>query len=528
MINIKDFISKVFRGKQKQSDAIYITTTLPYVNASPHVGFALEIVQADALARFYRAQGKEVFFNTGTDEHGQKIFEAAKKAGKSPQDYVDFYASEFLKLKEALNLSYDKFIRTTDEKHKRAAQELWKKALTKGDIYKKKYKGLYCVGCEAFVRESDLDEKGECPNHPGKALQEIEEENYFFALTKYKKELKAYLQKKESIIPEKRKKEALKILESLEDISISRSKERLSWGVPVPEDNSQVMYVWFDALTNYISTLGFPVEENQVSQNIAEGTRKGFSAVGNQALQKSADGTRKDAESLFEKFWQKGKTIQLAGKDQVKFQSIIWQAMLISADIKPTDTVFYHGFVTSDGQKMSKSLGNVISPYDLVERYGTDATRYILLRHIHPTEDSDLSWSKMGEWYTANLVNGLGNLTARIMKMAESYLDEPAQVTDTALDSAFVSAMQDFRFNEAMDIVWQKISELDQKITETEPFKLIKLEPEKAKQIVKELVQGLSEVAEHLESLLPRSAKAIKDAIKQNKKPESLFKRLND
>ncbi len=492
MFDIKEIISKILdKSNSGQSKAIYITTTLPYVNASPHVGFALEIVQADALARFYRLQGAEVFFNTGTDEHGQKIFEAAKKAGKFPQEYVDFYANEFKKLRDALNLSYDNFIRTTDENHARAAQELWSRAMAKGDIYKKKYKGLYCVGCEAFVKESDLNENKECPNHPGKALQEIEEENYFFALTKYKDELKAYLQKKESIIPEKRKKEALNILDSLEDISISRSKDRLSWGVPVPSDDSQVMYVWFDALTNYISTLGFPNED-----------------------------------ASFAKFWQKGKTIQLAGKDQVKFQSIIWQAMLFSAGIKPTDTVFYHGFITSEGQKMSKSLGNVISPQDLVEKYGTDGARYILLRHIHPTEDSDLSWDKMDEWYTANLVNGLGNLTARIMKMAESYLDEPVEVKEKALSNEFEKKLAEFRFNEVMDFVWGKIGELDQKITDTEPFKLIKTEPEKARKIVRELAEALFEVAEHLEPLLPESAKIIKEAIKENRKPKNLFSRL--
>jgi len=509
------FFTKIFSNNDKafaqsaitERQPVYITTTLPYVNASPHIGFALEIVQADALARFYRAQGREVFFNTGTDEHGQKLFEAAKKAGKSPQDYVDFYANEFQKLRDALNLSYDNFIRTTDEHHKRAAQELWRRAMAKGDIYKKKYKGRYCVGCEAFVRESDLNAAGECPNHPGKALQEIEEENYFFALTKYKDRLREYLSNKDAIIPEHRRKEALQILDSLEDISISRARERLSWGIPVPDDETQVMYVWFDALSNYISTLGFPESESQASQQIA-------------------DGTRKDAENLFEKFWQNGKTIQLAGKDQVKFQSIIWQAMLFSAEIKPTDTIFYHGFITSAGQKMSKSIGNVIAPSELVERYGTDATRYILLRHVHPFDDSDITWERMDEWYTANLVNGLGNLVARIMKMAESYLDEPVNIKQADTSEHFTQAMQAFRFNEAIDIIWQKIGELDQTITDTEPFKLIKVEPEQARGIVKELVQGLAEVVELLKAPMPKTAQIISRAIEQNKKPENLFGRL--
>ncbi len=488
---LQDFIQKIFKRKaENDKKAIYITTTLPYVNAKPHIGFALEIIQADSLARFFRAQGKEVLFNTGTDEHGQKIYEAAKKAGKSPQEYVDFYANEFKKLKDLLNLSPDRFIRTTDKYHQKAAQELWRRAMEKGDIYKKSYKGNYCVGCEAFLKDSDLQD-GECPHHPGKPLQEVEEENYFFALTKYKSELKDYLQKENSVIPVWRKKEALQILDALEDISISRSKERLSWGVPVPGDESQVMYVWFDALSNYISTLGFPQEEDN-----------------------------------FQKFWNAGYTIQLAGKDQVKFQSIIWQAMLLSAGLKPTDTVFYHGFITSGGQKMSKSLGNVIAPSELVERYGVDATRYILLRHVHPTDDSDLTWEKMDEWYTANLVNGIGNLTARIMKMAETHIDAPVKIS-VKEDKEITKVIQDFRFNEALDLIWQKIGELDQKITDTEPFKLVKTDEEAAKQILKGLVQGLYEVAESLTPFMPETSQVIKKSIKENRKPDNLFRRLN-
>ncbi len=477
--------------KNKVSNSVYITTTLPYVNASPHVGFALEITQVDALARFYRSLGREVFFNTGTDEHGQKIFEAAQKAGKDPQEYVDFYANEFKKLKDLLNLSPDTFIRTTDESHKKAAQELWRKAMEKSDIYKKKYKGLYCVGCEAFVRESDLNENGECPNHPGKPLREFEEENYFFALTKYKDKLKEYIKKPNSIIPEKRKKEALQILESLEDISISRDKSRLSWGVPVPGDESQVMYVWFDALTNYISTLGFPNKEGN-----------------------------------FKKFWQEGYTIQLAGKDQVKFQSIIWQAMLLSTGIKNTDTVFYHGFITSEGQKMSKTLGNVISPVELVDRYGIDATRYILLRHVHPHEDTDLTWERMDEWYTANLVNGLGNLVARTMKMAETHLNSPVKVEGKEWGPSFMNSMESFKFNEALDMIWALIGELDQAITDTEPFKVVKTDKKTGQKIIIDLVHGLYEIAGYLKPFMPETAQAIEQAIKENKKPENLFSRL--
>ncbi len=475
----------------KDSKNIYITTTLPYVNSNPHIGFALEIVQADSLARYFRARGKDVFFNTGTDEHGQKIAEAAKKAGKDTQEYVDFYANEFKKLKELLNLSPDNFIRTTDKRHAKAAQELWLRAAKKGDIYKKKYKGLYCVGCEAFLKDSDLKD-GKCPNHPNRDLEELEEENYFFALSKYKDELKKYLEKPNSALPEYRRKEALNILDALEDISISRSKDRLTWGVPVPGDDSQVMYVWFDALSNYISTLGFP-----------------------------------DDNETFDKFWNGAYTIQLAGKDQVKFQSIIWQAMLLSADIKNTDTVFYHGFITSGGQKMSKSLGNVISPAELVQKYGIDGTRYILLRHVHPTEDSDITWEKMDEWYTANLVNGLGNLVARITKMSESYLEgEKIELKQTSLDE-LEEFIYNFEFQAAMDYLWDKVAKMDQKITETEPFKLIKTNPDEAKQIVRSLMQDLYNLAILLHPFMPESTEIIMKAVQENKKPDNLFKRLS-
>lgn len=466
----------------------YITTTLPYVNADPHVGFALEVVQADTLARYWRLIGDEVFFSTGTDEHGQKIAEKADAAGQDRQAYVDHYAAEFNKLKEALNLSYDNFIRTTEPHHMAAAQHIWKLCDEAGDIYKKKYKGLYCVGCEAFKTESDLVD-GKCPDHNKEPI-EVEEENYFFKLSNYQEYLEEYLSQEEVIVPEWRRQEALTFVKGgLEDFSISREKTRMDWGVPVPGDDTQVMYVWFDALTDYISTLGWP----------------------------------EDAEGNFKKFWAEGETLQLAGKDQVRFQSIMWQAMLKSAGIKATDKIFYHGFINSGGQKMSKSLGNVISPYELVEKYGTDAARYIFLRHIHPVDDSDVTWEKMDEWYTANLVNGLGNLTARIMKMCEQHLE----VEDfPPLDATTLDAPDMLNFQQAMDHIWSLIGRMDEVITETEPFKLIKTEPEKAKEKLRELRQNLLHVGRLLLPAMPETSAAIRAAVRANKKPENLFNRL--
>lgn len=474
--------------------ARYITTTLPYVNSNPHIGFALEILQADALARYYRLQGHEVFFSTGTDEHGQKIANKADEKGEDRQAYVDYYAEEFKKLGNALNLSFDNFIRTTDSAHKQAAQEIWRRCDASGDIYKKKYSGLYCVGCELFYRENELLEGKICPIHTT-ICQEIEEENYFFKLSNYQTYLEEYLSHEGVIIPEWRRQEAINFVkQGLEDFSISRERARLNWGVPVPGDDNQVMYVWFDALTNYISTLGWPLEGGN-----------------------------------FDKFWTKGEVLQLAGKDQIRFQSIMWQAMLKSASVKATDKVVYHGFINSGGQKMSKSLGNVISPYEMIARYGTDATRYLLLRHVHPFDDSDVTWEKMDEWYTANLVNGLGNLVSRVMKMAETHLEAPVSRPEPSVfPSEYLNALADYNIQQACDYVWAQVGLLDERIATEEPFKLVKVDKEKAQTIISELTVVVYVIARLLNSFMPETSKIIKDAVLQNKKPENLFVRLEN
>lgn len=476
-----------------KNPARYITTTLPYVNADPHIGFALEIVQADTLARYYRLMGHDVFFSTGTDEHGQKIFEKAKEQKEEVQAYVDRYAASFERLRESLSLSYDAFIRTTAPHHEAAAQELWKRCVAQGDIYKKKYKGLYCVGCEKFLTEKDLVE-GRCPLHMNQLPQEVEEENYFFALSKYQRGLLDYLSRDTSIIPEIKREEARRfVADGLEDFSISREKSRMPWGIPVPDDDTQVMYVWFDALTNYISTLGWPT----------------------------------DGKDTFERFWERGATLQMAGKDQVRFQSIMWQAMLMSANVKTTDTVFYHGFINSGGQKMSKSLGNVISPFDMVQKYGTEATRYILLRHVHPTEDTDITWERMDEWYTANLVNGLGNLVARVMKLAETHLDKPIERPSAeGFDEQYTAALEHYNFQAATDYIWERIGALDARITTEEPFKVVKVDVAKGKLMIAEAALELYHIVRLLHPFLPHTNELVKKAILENKKPENLFPRL--
>jgi methionyl-tRNA synthetase len=479
--------------------ARYITTTLPYVNADPHVGHALELIQADTLARAARLAGEQVFFSTGTDEHGQKILQAAEKAGQDVQAYVDHYAAEFEKLKAALNLSNEGFIRTTEPRHIEAAREMWRRCAASGDIYIKSYTGLYCVGCEAYKTGKEISEEGRCLIHTNLTLEEITEENYFFRLSKYQDRLLAYLANESSTLPDWRRQEAINFIQGgLEDLSISREKARLSWGIPVPDDESQVMYVWFDALTNYLSTLGWP----------------------------------SDTEGKFTTFWEEGTTLQMAGKDQIRFQSLMWQAMLMSASIKNTDQIFYHGFINSGGQKMSKSLGNVISPYELTGKYGTDATRYLLLRHVHPAEDSDVTWERLNEWYTANMVNGLGNLVARVMKLAEDNLTGPVQLEkgDMDIDTAFVNKLDAFDFNGAMDYVFAIIGECDAYMTGKEPYKKVKSPDDgianEGREDITFLVRKLALVATHLEAAMPETSELILRAVEENKKPENLFPRL--
>ncbi len=471
--------------------AFYLTTTLPYVNADPHIGFALEMVQADIIARYRKICGDEIFFNTGVDEHGLKIFRKAKEEWKEPQAYADEYAAKFQKLKEKLGLYPElHFIRTTDPHHKAAAQEMWKRCQAAGDIYKKKYKGLYCVGDEMFIRESDLV-NGRCPNHPTMDLIELEEENYFFRLSAYQENLLKYLEG-DTVVPQWRREEAVQFVKrGLEDFSISREKERMNWGVPAPGDDAQVMYVWFDALTNYISTLGWP----------------------------------EDKDGLFKKFWEEGYTLQLAGKDQVRFQSIMWQAMLMSAELPTTKKVFYHGFITSSGQKMSKSVGNVIDPIAIVDEYGADALRYFLARHIHPFEDSDFTMEKFKDAYNANLANGLGNLAARIMQLAQTHLPEPVHVQFKPYSKEFTQALDAYEINVALDFLWARIQSLDQMINQTEPFKVVKTDLEKGKELIEQMVHELAFIDEMLEPVLPDTSGKIINAIIENKKPENLFPR---
>jgi methionyl-tRNA synthetase len=469
-------------------NTFFITTTLPYVNADPHIGHAVEFIRADSIARYQRAKGREVFFNTGTDEHGVKVYRKALEAEKDPQSYADEYAERFKNFCAKLNISRDNFIRTTDENHVKAAQEFWRQCDKNGYIYKKAYSVKYCVGCELEKTDSELID-GKCPDHPNRELEIIEEENYFFKFSAFQEKLlNLYGKNPDFVLPESRMKEIRKFVENgLQDFSISRLKEKMPWGIPVPGDENQVMYVWFDALVNYISAVGWP-----------------------------------DDADKFNKWWP---AVQIAGKDNLRQQSAMWQAMLMSVNLPPSKKILINGFILLGGQKMSKSLGNTIDPMALAQKYGTDAVRYYLLRETSQFEDGDITIEKFETAYNANLVNGLGNLTSRIMKMAETYGVKPELPKQTK--NLLGDFMENYKINEAIDGVWKEISETDKYIQDKKPFSLVKTDETEAKEIIGELVIKLWNIAVNLEIFLPETAEKIQKCVKENKMPETpLFPRI--
>ncbi len=466
----------------------YITTTLPYVNSDPHIGFAMELVRADVIARSRKLQGCDVFFNTGTDEHGQKLFTSAKEAGKEVKQYVDEYAEKFKELPKALGVSEDvHFIRTTDPHHEKAAQEFWKRCKANGYIELRNYRTKYCVGCELEKTDSELVD-GKCPLHPNKEIELIEEENYFFKFSQFgEKLLKYYKDNPNFVIPDFRFNEIKSFVErGLEDFSISRLKEKMSWGIPVPDDDKHVMYVWFDALVNYISTLGWPEDEEN-----------------------------------FKKFWQDGETVQYCGKDNLRQQSAMWQAMLMAAGLPNTQYIIVNGFVTAEGGvKMSKSLGNTVNPYDLINEYGADAVRCFLLAELSNFEDSPFTMDRFKDAYNSKLANGIGNLTSRIMKMAEANLDGPVQIPEWEDMSVYFEMLNNFEINKAVEYVWGKISEMDSFIQENQPFKVVKTDKHAGQKMITDLVVKLYTVARMLNSIIPDTSTKIKELIKSNKSPE--------
>lgn len=458
-----------------KKQTFYLTTTTPYVNAAPHIGFALEIVAADVIARYQQLLDKEVVFNTGTDEHGQKIYQKALENNQQPQDYVDEYAPKFDNLKTLLNLSYTNFIRTTEDHHKKAAQEFWRHCDANGYIYKSEYKTKYCVGCELEKTDSELVD-GKCHLHPTRELEIREEENYFFKFSAFQQQLLDLYEKNPQFVkPAAKQKEITSFVkQGLKDFSISRLKEKMPWGVAVPDDPDHVMYVWFDALVNYISTIGWPEDQEN-----------------------------------FEKFWP---VVQLAGKDNLRQQSAMWQAMLMAAKLPNSKKILINGFISVDGQKMSKSLGNVIAPSELVEKYGVDGARYLIINLGVFGEDMDVSWKRLDETYTADLSNGLGNLCSRVAKMCEK--NGISATEKTALSARFSKFMNDYDLTDGLNWITKLISSSDQYLSETQPWKK---EGDEQTKILIEAIERVQVIAHHLQPFMPETAEKILNHFNQSK-----------
>lgn len=482
----------------------YITTSIPYVNAAPHIGTILDPIYADVLSRFKRERGYDVRFLTGSDEHGIKTVRAAEASGQTAQELVDKNYLRFYNLKELLNLSWNDFIRTSDQKrHWPGVEKIWKSISESGDFYEKEYEGLYCVGHEAFITERDMS-GGKCKDHQ-KEPELLKEKNWFFRLSKYSKEIGRRIEKDEiRIRPESRKNEILSLIhEGLDDVSVSRPSKNLIWGVPVPGDDTQTIYIWFEALVSYISSLGYG----------------------------SSD------ESNFKKYWPVD--VHMIGKDNLRFHAALWIGMLLSAKLPLPKAIYVHGFVNVDGKKISKSVGNVIDPYELVKKYGVDAVRYYFLREFSPAEDGDFTYARFEERYNSDLASGLGNLVSRVFTLAEradfSNISI-AELFDMAVDAEikktreiFEKEVSEFKFHEALKALWALISFADRYLNSAEPWKKT---PEEAKKPLVNAVVILDSIAGLLEPCLPGTAERITKGISWGKnsltvtRGESLFPRI--
>ena len=474
----------------------YITTAIIYTNGPPHSGFAFELIQADVLARYRRLLGDDTFFLTGTDEHGSTVVKAAEKAGVEPQIFVDKIAKQVQELIRILNISNDDFIRTSDQKrHWPTAMKIWQLIEQNGDLSKKKYKGLYCVGHESFIKKTDLV-NGVCPLHQTEP-EEIEEENYFFKLSKYKKEIKRKIKSDElKIVPETRKTEILNLIEDAEDVSFSRSRSVLKWGIPVPNDPEQTQYVWTDALTNYLSALGYA-----------------------------------DNDARFKKYWPAD--VHLIGKDILRFHALYFPAMLMSTGLELPKAIYVHGFITIEGQKMSKTVGNVIDPLELIKKYGTDVVRYFLLREIPSGEDGDFSYKKLEERYNGDLANGLGNLTQRVVTLIDtklngeliykySLVEKEVKKKTEYIFKEYIKNIDNFALHEALGRVWELIGYGDKYMDEKAPWKAIKHDEAEFLKIMNNALYILYNVAWMLVPFLPETADNIFNAMGADRDVKSL------
>ncbi len=479
------------------NDTFYVTCAIPYVNAAPHIGHALEFVQGDVIARYHALLGKETLLLSGGDENALKNVQAAEKAGIPVQQFIDENNVKFFELTKSLGCRFDVWQKGSDQAHHfPASQKLWELCDKAGDIYKKSYEGLYCVGCETFYTPDELDEKGECFEHPGKKLETVKEENYFFKLSKYQNQIIDLITSgKLVIVPDTRRNEVLSFLKQpLQDISISRSNARAkNWGVPVPNDNTQRMYVWFDALNIYQSGVGFGWDDTQ-----------------------------------YKKWWPAD--VHVIGKGISRFHAVYWPAFLLSAGLPTPKAIFVHGYFTVNGQKMSKTLGNVIDPLTLIGKYGADALRYYFLREIPSSADGDFSETRFKELYNADLANGLGNLVARVLQMIQKYCDGKIPDIDQDPDTHPLRADQTFynwkkswkdldtyttafQFHDALAAVWKFIKVADKYVDDNKPWELVKTDPKAVDWVLYGLADSIHQVAWQIAPYLPETSRKIATAF---------------
>jgi len=451
----------------------YVTTAIPYVNAKPHVGHALEFVQGDVIARYHRMLGEGTVFLSGGDENALKNVQAAEDAGERVQAFVDRNSELFQEMAKRLDVEFDVFQKGSSSQHHESSQKLWKLCVKNGDIYKKTYTGLYCVGCEAFYSPEELV-NGECIEHPGKKLEEVSEENYFFKLSGYQDKIHDLLQKEEvKIVPESRRREVISfVAQGLEDISISRSNKRAKdWGVEVPGDPTQRMYVWFDALNIYQSGVGFGWDEEKYNNTWPADTH-------------------------------------VIGKGIIRFHAVYWPAFLLSAGLELPKTIFVHGYFTVDGQKMSKTIGNVIDPNEMIEKYGVDALRYYFLREIPSTADGDFSERRLIELYQADLANGLGNAISRVAKLCAQGGFNFVQNSHYSFSPEVKTHLDNYAFEKALAVIWDNLREkVDLHFDKHKPWEL---EGGKLEDVLIPAVDAIRQVAFDLGPFLPKTAEKIK------------------
>jgi len=461
----------------------YITTPIYYVNDKPHIGHAYTTIAADVLARFHKLQGEEVFLLTGTDEHGLKIQHKAEETGKEPQKFVDEISAEFRKLWDKLDIKYNNFIRTTDEKHKKAVQKVLQTLFNKGAIYKGEYEGLYCVACEQFRHENELVD-GRCPDHDI-VVEKIKEECYLLKMADIQDELVKRIENRElRIEPERYKREVLSFLknEKLKDISISR--KNVKWGIPLPFDKEHTTYVWVDAFLNYLTGLDWDGDANKLPAQ-----------------------------------WPA--SVQLLGKDILRVHATIWPAILIHLGIPLPKMLYVHGHILSGGRKMGKTLGNVISIDEMLSKFGVDGTCYLLMSAGTFGEDVDVTMERMVEKYNADLANGLGNLVSRVVKL----MGDPGNWGDRGQIKVIGKLIEEMKMSEALSEIWKVVREDDKFIEENKPWELAKKDEKKFQEVMKKLVSDLRLIADLLVPFMPNTSEKIKKVL-ETKKTEVLFPRV--